>query len=126
MIEPIFECEFEPSSYGFRPQRGCKDAQREVDELIQQGYTHVVDGDLESYFDTIRAESEESIRVLKEKILIRSVRDVLTGMNPSTLPGSDSRSLDSGIRRNDEVEGGSRRDGNSDYVALKLRIVQCS
>ena len=53
MIEPIFECEFGPASYGFRPQRGCKDALREVDELIQQGYTHVVDADLESYFDTI-------------------------------------------------------------------------
>ena len=53
VIEPIFEREFEESSYGFRPQRGCKDALREVDELIKQGYTHVVDADLESYFDTI-------------------------------------------------------------------------
>lgn len=53
VIEPIFEREFEEASYGFRPQRGCKDALREVDELIQGGYTHVVDADLESYFDTI-------------------------------------------------------------------------
>lgn len=53
VIEPIFEHEFEESSYGFRPQRGCKDALRQVDELIKQGYTHVVDADLESYFDTI-------------------------------------------------------------------------
>ena len=53
VIEPIFEREFEESSYGFRPQRGCKDALREVDELIKGGYTHVVDADLESYFDTI-------------------------------------------------------------------------
>lgn len=53
VIEPIFEHEFENGSYGFRPQRGCKDALREVDELIQQGYTHVVDADLAKYFDTI-------------------------------------------------------------------------
>jgi RNA-directed DNA polymerase len=53
VIEPIFEHEFEESSYGFRPQRGCKDALRQVDELIKQGYSHVVDADLESYFDTI-------------------------------------------------------------------------
>ncbi len=53
VIEPIFEHEFEDSSYGFRPQRGCKDALREVDELIKQGYSHVVDADVESYFDTI-------------------------------------------------------------------------
>lgn len=53
VIEPIFEHEFEECSYGFRPQRGCKDALREVDKLIKQGFTHVVDADLESYFDTI-------------------------------------------------------------------------
>ena len=53
VIEPIFEREFEQSSYGFRPQRGCKDALREVDGLIKEGFTHVVDADLKSYFDTI-------------------------------------------------------------------------
>lgn len=52
-IEPIFEKEFEESSYGFRPERGCKDALREVDRLIKEGFTHVVDADLASYFDTI-------------------------------------------------------------------------
>jgi RNA-directed DNA polymerase len=53
VIEPIFEVRFSPTSYGFRPGRGCKDALREVDQLIEQGYTFVVDADLESYFDTI-------------------------------------------------------------------------
>ena len=53
VIEPIFEKEFEESSFGFRPQRGCKDALREVDCLIKKGFTHVVDADLASYFDTI-------------------------------------------------------------------------
>jgi group II intron reverse transcriptase/maturase len=40
-------------SHGFRPGRGCRDALREVDQLIKEGYTFVVDADLESYFDTI-------------------------------------------------------------------------
>ena len=53
VIEPIFENQFEESSYGFRPQRGCKDALRQVDRLIKEGFTHVVDADLASYFDTI-------------------------------------------------------------------------
>lgn len=53
VIEPIFEAEFLDSSYGFRPQRGAKDALREVDRLLKEGYTHVVDADLQSYFDTI-------------------------------------------------------------------------
>ena len=53
VIEPIFEQEFLPTSYGFRPGRGCKDALREVDHLLQKGYTHVVDADLKGYFDSI-------------------------------------------------------------------------
>jgi RNA-directed DNA polymerase len=53
VIEPIFEREFRDMSYGFRPGRGCKDALREVDRLLKDGYTHVVDADLRSYFDTI-------------------------------------------------------------------------
>jgi RNA-directed DNA polymerase len=52
-IEPIFETEFRAGSYGFRPGRGCKDALREVDRLLKEGYAHVVDADLKSYFDTI-------------------------------------------------------------------------
>lgn len=49
VMEPIFEAQFLDTSYGFRPGRGCKDALREVDRLIKEGYTHVVDADLQSY-----------------------------------------------------------------------------
>jgi RNA-directed DNA polymerase len=53
VIEPIFEVQFRPGSFGFRPGRGCKDALREVERLLKEGFTHVVDADLKSYFDTI-------------------------------------------------------------------------
>ena len=53
VIEPIFEVGFCDGSYGFRPGRGCHEALREVDRLLKDGYTHVVDADLQSYFDTI-------------------------------------------------------------------------
>ena len=53
VLEPIFEATFRSMSYGFRPGRGCRDALREVDQLVKEGYTFVVDADLESYFDTI-------------------------------------------------------------------------
>lgn len=53
VIEPIFEVQFRPGSYGFRPGLGCKDALREVDRLLKEGYTHVVDADLKGYFDSI-------------------------------------------------------------------------
>jgi RNA-directed DNA polymerase len=53
VLEPIFEWEFLKMSYGFRPGLGCKDALREVERQLREGYTFVVDADLKSYFDTI-------------------------------------------------------------------------
>jgi RNA-directed DNA polymerase len=53
VIEPIFEREFAEHSYGFRPGRGCKDALRRVDELLESGLVHVVDVDIKGYFDSI-------------------------------------------------------------------------
>ena len=53
VMEPIFERDFATHSYGFRPNRGCKDALRRVQELLNTGYVHIVDADLKSYFDTI-------------------------------------------------------------------------
>jgi RNA-directed DNA polymerase len=66
VIEPIFEVEFAPQSYGFRPARGCKDALRRVDELLKSGHHWVVDADLKSYFDTIS--HGKLMERIKEKI----------------------------------------------------------
>jgi len=75
VIEPIFEKEFLDMSYGFRPQRGAKDALREVDTLLNEGYTWVVDADLKSYFDTIN----HAILMdhLKEKISDKPLLDLI-------------------------------------------------
>ncbi len=51
VLEPIFERDFAAQSYGFRPERGCKDALRRVDTLLKRGYSWVVDADLKSYLD---------------------------------------------------------------------------
>jgi RNA-directed DNA polymerase len=53
VLEPIFERDFAAQSYGFRPERGAKDALRRVAELLKAGHVHVVDVDLQSYYDTI-------------------------------------------------------------------------
>ena len=53
VIEPIFEHRFAEHSYGFRPRRGCKDALRRVQSLLNEGRTWVVDADIRSYFDQI-------------------------------------------------------------------------
>lgn len=53
VIEPILDATFHERSYGFRHGRGCHDALRRVEELLEAGYVYVVDADLKSYFDTI-------------------------------------------------------------------------
>jgi RNA-directed DNA polymerase len=53
VLEPIYERDFAAHSYGFRPRRGAKDALRRVTALLRAGYVHVVDADLQAYFDSI-------------------------------------------------------------------------
>jgi len=53
VLEPIFERDFAPTSYGFRPGRGTQQALDRVEGLLAAGYLWVVDADLKSYFDTI-------------------------------------------------------------------------
>ncbi len=53
ILEPIFEADFEESSYGFRPGRSAHDALEAIRGYLQEGYTTVYDADLKSYFDTI-------------------------------------------------------------------------
>jgi RNA-directed DNA polymerase len=77
VIEPIFESGFCDGSYGFRPERGCRDALREVARLLEEGYTHVVDADLQSYFDTIP--HERLMARVEERISDGRVLDLIRG-----------------------------------------------
>ena len=53
IIEPLFEADFRPCSYGFRPKRTQRMALTEIVSAINSGDRCVVDVDLQSYFDTI-------------------------------------------------------------------------
>src|SRR5580704_11704344 len=53
LLEPIFEADFEPNAYGYRPKRSAPEAIQKVHKLVCEGYTDVVDADLSKYFDTI-------------------------------------------------------------------------
>jgi RNA-directed DNA polymerase len=72
VIEPIFEVMFLPSSYGFRPGRGAKQALREVDRLLREGCCFAVDADLASYFDSIphdRLKEQVETRISDGRVL---------------------------------------------------------
>jgi RNA-directed DNA polymerase len=51
MLEPIFEADFEPCSYGFRPMRRAQDAIAEIHFYGTRGYEWVLDADIEAAFD---------------------------------------------------------------------------
>lgn len=53
VLTPIYERQFSKMSYGFRPRRGCHDALRGAQRIINEGYKYVVDLDLERFFDTV-------------------------------------------------------------------------
>lgn len=88
VIEPIFEHEFLPMSYGFRPGKGCKDALRDVDDALKAGKTWVVDADLQGYFDSIphdrlMARVEERISDGRLLSLLRAwlTQDIVSGLD---------------------------------------------
>jgi hypothetical protein len=53
VLEPIFEADFDPCSYGFRPKRRAMDAIAEIHYLGTRSYEWVLEADIEACFDTI-------------------------------------------------------------------------
>ena len=89
VIEPIFERAFAEQSYGFRSERGCKDALRRVDELLKSGNVHVVDVDLESYFDTIP--HDLLLERLSEKIADSSLLGLISQFLTALIEDGDEK-----------------------------------
>ena len=53
VLMPIWEADFHPRSYGFRPKRRAHQAIDEIEQATRQGYVEIIDADLTKYFDTI-------------------------------------------------------------------------
>jgi RNA-directed DNA polymerase len=72
ILEPIFEADFQPGSFGYRPKRAAHQAIEQVSNAIVQEKTRVIDIDLKSYFDTIRHDillSKIAGRIRDDKVL---------------------------------------------------------
>ncbi|ADL12777.1 group II intron reverse transcriptase/maturase [Acetohalobium arabaticum] len=54
ILEPIFEADFQESSYGYRPKRTAHQAVKKIEKAIVSGKRKVIDLDLSSYFDTVK------------------------------------------------------------------------
>ncbi|MCW7551091.1 group II intron reverse transcriptase/maturase [Endozoicomonas gorgoniicola] len=53
VLSPIFDPDFSPSSFGYRPGRSAQDAVQQVNQYIKQGLHQAVDVDLSKFFDTV-------------------------------------------------------------------------
>jgi RNA-directed DNA polymerase len=80
ILEPVFEPIFSPRSHGFRPERGCATALSVVDKAIAYGYTHVVDADIQCFFDTV--DHEKLLDAVNEEVadgrVLKLIRQILT------------------------------------------------
>jgi group II intron reverse transcriptase/maturase len=71
VVEPIFEADFLPSSYGFRPKRSATQALEAIREAGNRGRNYVLDADIEAFFDSI--DQEKLMAMVAERISDRRV-----------------------------------------------------
>jgi len=90
ILEPIFEADFQPGSFGYRPKKSAQDAVLRVRQGILHGKTRVIDLDLRSYFDNVRH------HLLLEKVAVRVDDDAIMGLLKKILKSSGSRGVPQG------------------------------
>src|SRR3989304_3710860 len=66
VLEPIFEADFLPCSYGFRPKRNATQALEAIREAGNRGLNFVVDADIQAYFDSIP--QKKLVELVKKRV----------------------------------------------------------
>jgi len=75
VLEPIYEADFLPCSYGFRPRRGATGAVETIRKLGAAGANHVLDGDIKDYFGSI--DHEKLMKLVAMRVSDRRVLKLL-------------------------------------------------
>ena len=80
VLTPIFDPHFSNSSFGFRPGRSTHDAVRCARQYVEEGYSYVVDFDLEKFFDSVNQDMlmARVARRVKDKRLLKLIRKFIT------------------------------------------------
>jgi RNA-directed DNA polymerase len=88
ILEPIFEADFQPGSYGYRPKRTAHEAVQRVATAIVQCKTRVIDLDLRAYFDTVRHHLllEKVARRIKDDDVMHLLKLILTASGKQGVP----------------------------------------
>jgi RNA-directed DNA polymerase len=87
IIEPIFEADFCPHSYGFRPKRSAHDAVDDIATTLWAGDTQVIDADLSKYFDSIP--HAKLIAVVAERIVDGGILHLIKQWLKAPIIGED-------------------------------------
>jgi RNA-directed DNA polymerase len=90
ILEPIFEADFQPGSYGYRPKRSAHQAVSRVAKAIIAGKTRVIDVDLRAYFDNVRH------HILLEKVARRVNDAEVMGLLKMMLKATGKRGVGQG------------------------------
>ena len=109
VLEPVFEADFKPVSYGFRPRRRAQDAIAEIHFLGTKGYHHVFEADIAACFDEI-AHPELMRRVRRrigDKRVLALIKSFLKagilseqGVNRATITGTPQGGIASPLLAN--------------------------
>lgn len=75
VIEPIFEADFSPHSYGFRPKRTAHQAMDDIKGGLLKGHIHVIDADLAKYFDSIA--HDKLLKVVAERVVDKNLLNII-------------------------------------------------
>jgi RNA-directed DNA polymerase len=88
ILEPIFEADFQPGSFGYRPKRSAHDAVNRVAEGIVQGKTCVIDVDLRAYFESVRHHKllEKVARRVNDDDVMRLLKMILEASGKKGVP----------------------------------------
>ena len=88
ILEPIFEADFQPGSFGYRPERGAHDAVNRVAKAIAEGKTQVVDLDLKAYFDNVQHHLllEKVARRVEDKNVLHLLKLILKASGKKGVP----------------------------------------
>jgi RNA-directed DNA polymerase len=88
ILEPVFEADFQPGSYGYRPKRTAHEAVHRVATAIVQWKTRVIDLDLRAYFDTVRHHLllEKVARRVNDDEVMRLLKLMLTASGKQGVP----------------------------------------
>lgn len=95
LLEPIFEADFHPNSFAYRPRKSAQQAINAIETGLLSGRTEVIDADLSKYFDTIP--HRELLKQVKRRVSDGSILNLLKAWLEAPIEEEDSKS---GKKRN--------------------------